>query len=60
MLRDQAGWVVNQWPRVNPALNARTESRKSEPLEAGFAKGDAEFLDLFIQNFRGMANMRWQ
>ena len=38
----------------------QAESMKAALFEAGFAKGDPEFIDLFIQNFSRIASrMRW-
>jgi hypothetical protein len=54
----RANWDTANADRLVSEMT--TEPRKSELLDAGFAKGDAEFLDLFIQNFKRMASVRWR
>jgi hypothetical protein len=37
----------------------QNEPSKEKLLKAGFAKGDAQFLALFVENFKRMASVRW-
>jgi len=55
----RAGWHESNADKL--LSDIQTEPMKSALLKAGFAKGDAEFLDLFVQNFKRIAGrMRWQ
>jgi hypothetical protein len=54
----RVGWHESNADKLLSELQA--EPMKSALLKAGFAKGDHEFLDLFIQNFRRIAGrMQW-
>lgn len=54
----RAGWHSSNADKLVAELQA--ESMKTALSKAGFAKGDPEFIDLFIQNFRRVAGrMRW-
>ncbi|WOH68671.1 SIR2 family protein [Bradyrhizobium sp. BWA-3-5] len=52
------GWHESNAERLVSEL--QSEVMKAELVQAGFAKGDSEFLELFIQNFKRIAaRMRW-
>ncbi|MDQ8727387.1 SIR2 family protein [Bradyrhizobium sp. LHD-71] len=54
----RVGWHESNAEKLVSEL--QSDSMKSALAQAGFAKGDPEFIDLFIQNFRRMAGrMRW-
>lgn len=54
----RVGWHERNGDKLISEIEA--EPMKTTLLKAGFAKGDAEFLDLSIQNFRRIASrMRW-
>jgi hypothetical protein len=54
----RAGWHESNADRLVSELQA--EPMKAALTQAGFAKGDPEFIDIFIQNFRCIAGrMRW-
>lgn len=50
----RAGWHSSNADKLLSEMQA--EPMKSAVLKAGFAKGDAAFLDLFIQNFKRIAD----
>jgi hypothetical protein len=49
----RAGWDSSNAERLVAELQA--EPMKASLIEAGFAKRDPEFIDLFIQNFTRIA-----
>lgn len=54
----RSGWHEGTAAKLISEL--QSESEKANLLKAGFAKGDAEFMDLFITNFRRIASyMSW-
>jgi hypothetical protein len=54
----RAGWHERNANKLLSEI--QSEPMKAALLKAGFAKGDPEFLDLFIQNFKLIAGrMRW-
>jgi hypothetical protein len=54
----RTGWNESNAAKLVPEL--QSEPMKTALIQAGFAKNDPEFIDLFIQNFRRIAGrMRW-
>lgn len=54
----RAGWHTSNAEKL--VAEMLTEATKATLIQAGFAKGDPEFIDLFIQNFRRIAGrMAW-
>src|SRR5690606_30271604 len=54
----RVGWHERNADKLVAELQANV--MKTALIKAGFAKGDPEFIDLFIQNFRRIAGrMRW-
>ncbi|MDR6873478.1 hypothetical protein J2Y55_004505 [Bosea sp. BE125] len=54
----RAGWHSSNADKLFAEI--QTEPMKTSLIRAGFAKGDPEFIDLFIQNFQRIAGrMRW-
>lgn len=54
----RSGWHTSNATKLVAEIQA--EPMKTGLTHAGFAKGDPEFIDLFIQNFRRIAGrMRW-
>ena len=54
----RAGWDQSNAAKLVSELQA--EPLKAALMQAGFGKGDPEFIDAFIENFRRTANsMRW-
>lgn len=52
------GWNASNALRLIAEIEA--EPMKDVLIQAGFAKGDPEFFDLFVQNFRRIAGrMQW-
>ena len=49
----RAGWHSGNAEKLVAEL--QSERMKASMLQAGFAKGDPEFIDLFIQNFTRIA-----
>ncbi len=54
----RAGWHGSSANKLIAEI--QSESMKSALIQAGFAKGDPEFIDLFVQNFLRLAGrMQW-
>jgi hypothetical protein len=51
------GWHENNAERLVSEL--RSEAMKAALAQAGFAKGDSEFVEVFIQNFERAAARMW-
>lgn len=54
----RAGWHTSNGAKLTAEIQA--EPMKGELIQAGFAKGDSELIDLFIGNFKRLGGrMRW-
>jgi hypothetical protein len=54
----RAGWHTSNAQKIISEM--QSEAQKKALLGAGFAKGDPEFLELFVTNFSRVAGrMRW-
>jgi len=54
----RAGWQERNSDKIISELQA--EAMKAALIKTGFAKGDSEFIELFIMNFKSIAgHMRW-